>query len=185
MVHFLNTAGAYSEIENIIGKAEHQLILISPYIQIAKPLLERLTYVSEKHAVNITLVCRIDRLNRHEYNSLMRINRLDILNSPSLHAKCFYNERCMVITSLNLYRHSHMHNREMGILINRDEEPQVFSDAKSEAEFIIQTASIIKINKLFVRQKQMQSNISNVLTADVGSSLRKSFPTFAKLFTSK
>jgi len=185
MVQFLNTAQAYSEIENIISKAENRLVLISPYIQIPHPLIERLTYASEKRDVNITLVCRKDNLNKHEFNSLKRINRLEILNLPNLHAKCFFNENSMVITSLNLYEHSQINNREMGILITQNEDSAAYSDAKAEAEFIIQTAHSIKINKVLTRQNRKQINVGDVLNKDVGSSLKHSFPTFAKLFGSK
>ena len=148
MVHFLNTAQAYSEIENIISKAENRLVLISPFIQIPKLLLERLTYASEKRNVNITLVCRIGKLKRHEFKSLKKINRLEILDLPNVHAKCFFNENSMVITSLNLYEHSQINNREMGILITHNEEPTAYSNATAEADFIIQTAHLIKINKV-------------------------------------
>ena len=72
MVHFLNTAAAYSEIESIIIKAENRLVIISPFIKIPNLLLERLTYASDKCGVNITLVCRKDSLNRHERNSLKK-----------------------------------------------------------------------------------------------------------------
>lgn len=185
MVHFLNTAAAYSEIEGIISKAENRLVLISPYIQIPKLLLERLTYASEERGVNITLVCRKDKLKRQELNSLKRINRLEILDLPNVHAKCFFNEGSMVITSLNLFEYSQENNREMGILITQNEDSDAFSDAKAEAEFIIQTASIIKINKVLARQNRKQVHVSDVLNADVGSSLKQAFPTFAKLFGSK
>lgn len=185
MVHFLNTAAAYSEIESIIIKAENRLVIISPFIKIPKLLLERLTYASDKCGVNITLVCRKDSLNRHEFNSLKRIDRLEILDLPKLHAKCFFNEKSMVITSLNLYESSQGNNREMGMLITQNEDSDAFSDAKSEAEFIMQTASIIKINKVLARQNRKQVHVSDVLNADVGSSLKQAFPTFAKLFGSK
>ena len=184
MVDFLNTASAYSAIENIISKAENRLVLISPYIQIPKLLLERLTYASEDRGVNITLVCRKDSLKRQEFNSLKRINRLEILDLPNLHAKCFFNESSMVITSLNLYDFSQENNREMGLLITYTEDSEAFIDAMDEAKFIIQRAHPIKINKVLAKENRKQRPISDVLNADVGSYLRKSFPTFAKLFDS-
>ena len=69
MVQFLNTAKAYSEIESIISRAESKLVLISPYIQIPRLLLERLNYASEKLGVNITMVCRKDNLKRDEFKA--------------------------------------------------------------------------------------------------------------------
>jgi len=90
----------------------------------------------------------------------------------------------MVITSLNLLDSSIKYNPEMGLLINKDEDLKVYSDAKAEAEFIIKTAETIKTNKVLERENRKQMHVSDVLNADVGSSLKKSFPTFAKLFDS-
>ncbi len=177
MAHFLNTAQAYSEIENIIIKAENRLVLISPYIQIPKILLERLIYASEKRGVNITLVCRRNRLKRQEFNSLKKINRLEILDLPNVHAKCFFNESSMVVTSLNLYDYSQKHNREMGLLITQNEDFDSYSNAKDEAEFIIQTAHLIKINKVLARQNRKQRALGDIL--------RQWFPTFVKMFGSQ
>ena len=41
MVEFLNTEKAYSKIVEIVSKADSKLVLISPYIGIPKPSLER------------------------------------------------------------------------------------------------------------------------------------------------
>lgn len=184
MVDFLNTASAYSEIESIISKADNRLVLISPYLKIPKLLLERLTYASEERGVNITLVCRKDSLKRQEFKSLKRINRLEILDLPNVHAKCFFNESSMVITSLNLYESSQENNREMGLRITHAEDSEAFMDAMAEAEFIIQRAHPIKINKVLAKETRKQRPIGDVLNTDVGSSLKKAFPTFAKLFDS-
>ena len=97
MVQFLNTAKAYSEIEAIVSRAENDLVLISPYLQIPRPLMERLRFASERKNVNIVIVCRRDSLHRDEFNEVKYISRLDLLDSPHLHAKCFYNENSMVV----------------------------------------------------------------------------------------
>ena len=48
MAEFLNTSKAYAEIEDIINKTKNKLVLISPYIKIPEPLLERLKYMDGK-----------------------------------------------------------------------------------------------------------------------------------------
>ena len=57
-----------------------------------------------------------------------------------LHAKCCYNEKSMVIISLNLHEHSQQHNRGMGVLLNSKEDSNVFKEAQNEAEFIVSRA---------------------------------------------
>lgn len=179
MARFLNTAGAYSEIENIITNAENRLVLISPYIQIPGMLLERLTHATEKRGVNIYLVCRKEDLNRNEINTLKKIDRLEILNLPNVHAKCFFNENSMVITSLNLYEYSQINNREMGLLITREEDTSAFFEAKSEAEFIIQTASVIKVNRVLDWRSGSFWNFSQPVSTYTTNPLHQPTPIFA------
>jgi len=136
MVAFLNKDRAYSEIVGIVSKAVAKLVLISPYIKIPTDLLERLKYMDGK-GVRTIVVCREDELKPEVKGELKQLKNLDLRFDEDLHAKCFYNEGSMVITSLNLYEHSQQHNREMGILINLKEEPDVFKEALDEAEFIV------------------------------------------------
>ena len=55
----------------------------------------------------------------------------------NLHAKCYMNEEMCIITSLNLYEFSQVNNNEMGILIQRSEDGQLYKDAYEEAQRII------------------------------------------------
>lgn len=56
----------------------------------------------------------------------------------NLHAKCYFNEEMMVITSLNLYEYSIKNNREMGVLIKKEKDPNLYRDAVKEVNSIIQ-----------------------------------------------
>lgn len=191
MVEFLNTAKAYSAIEGIVSRAENDLVLISPYLQIPRSFVERLHYASDRKSVNIVIVCRRESLKREEFNDLKNITRLDLLDSPHLHAKCFYNETCMVVTSLNLYEHSQINNREMGLLLTKEMDTIAFDEAVEEAEFIIETAQPIRVNKPLQKERresgysrrfQAHSTVGDILNANVGASLKSAFPTFSKLF---
>ena len=136
MVAFLNKDAAYSQIVNIVSKAVNNLVLITPYIKIPDDLLERLRYMDNK-GVKTTVVCRERDLKPDEKSALKKLKYIDLRFDEDLHAKCFYNEESMVITSLNLYEHSQLRNREMGILLNLKEEPDIFQEALEEAEFIV------------------------------------------------
>ena len=181
MVQFLNKAAAYSEIENIINRAEKKLVLISPYIRISRFLLQRLSSASENRGIDITIVCRGKELKPEEYAALNQISRLEILDLPNLHAKCFYNEKSMVITSLNLYDSSQTNNREMGILLTQEKEPAAFMDAVNEAGFITQIAFSVEADKVLARVNRERVTASDVSFFDVQAGLKRSFPTFSKL----
>ncbi len=151
MVAFLNKDKAYAEIVEIVSKATNKLVLISPYIKLPDDLLERLKYMDSKGIVTI-VVCREKDLNSEVKSALKRLKYLELRYDENLHAKCFYNERTMVITSLNLYEHSQVHNREMGILLNTEEDPEVYREALSEAEFIVSRAKRDSTIRSIVRE---------------------------------
>ena len=139
MVAFLNKDDAYSQIVRIVSKAVNELVLITPFIKIPDDLLERLKDM-DKNGVKTTVVCREKDLKSDEKSELKKLKYLDLRFDEDLHAKCFYNEESMVITSLNLYEHSQLRNREMGILLTIKDDPEVFKEALSEAEFIARRA---------------------------------------------
>ena len=139
MVEFLNTSKAYATIEMIIDKATTKVVLISPYIRIPSQLFDRLKH-KDKQGIAITVVCRGKDLDAEEKDRFRQLKNLELRFDEDLHAKCFFNENLMVITSLNLYDYSRRHNREMGILLNLYEEPDIFKEALSEVKFIVDNA---------------------------------------------
>ncbi|TOO53537.1 DNA repair protein, partial [Vibrio parahaemolyticus] len=49
-------------------------------------------------------------------------------------------------TSLNLYEFSQVNNNEMGIFIDRDEDPNVYKDSYEEAQRIIRISDEVRIS---------------------------------------
>lgn len=139
MVEFLNTEKAYSNIVEVVRKAKSQVVLISPYIKIADQLLERLKHMDNK-GITTVVVCRGKDLTAEVKGDLRQLRHLELRFDENLHAKCFFNEESMVITSLNLLEHSQQHNREMGVLLTLKDDPDVFNEALEEAKFIVDRA---------------------------------------------
>ena len=139
MVEFLNKDKAYAELVDIVNKAESQLVLLSPYIKIPDYLLERLKFKAQQ-GIKIIVVCREKDLKTEVRSQLKQIKNLELRFDEVLHAKCFYNDKSMVITSLNSHEHSQQHNREMGILLDSKEDSSVFKEALNEAKFIVSSA---------------------------------------------
>jgi hypothetical protein len=140
MAKFLTTRGTTSEIENIINSAAGDIVLISPFIKIPDILLQNLRAVDQR-GVRTTFVYG---KNYSETNVIDQINQLKnakLYFLDNLHAKCYFNENSMVITSLNLYDFSEQNNREMGILVTRQDDEVAFKDAREEAARIISLAT--------------------------------------------
>ena len=51
-----------------------------------------------------------------------------------LHAKCFLNERKALVTSMNLYQYSQKNNEEIGILVTREADGELYKDVVNLVE---------------------------------------------------
>lgn len=146
MAEFLTTRGTSHYIENIIIEAKIRLILVSPFLQLSKTLFERLKDASAR-GVKIKIIYGKDELKPNERNSLAELKNIELLFHENLHAKCYFNETKMVITSMNMYQFSENTNREMGILIDSKTESDLFNKAFDEATSIIQHSEIIPLKR--------------------------------------
>ena len=146
MAEFLTTNGTSYSIEQIIIEAKTKLVLVSPYLQISKTFYERLKDASNKN-VAIKIIYGKDELKPNERNSLAELKNVELYFFENLHAKCYFNEAKMVITSMNMYEFSEKNNREMGVLINRDIDKELFDKAVNETLSIIQSSEQIALKK--------------------------------------
>lgn len=136
MAEFLTTKGIASEIENIIRKAKEEIVLVSPYLQISDIFYERLEEASEAN-IPITILYGKDKLKNRERKSLNKLNTLRLYYFENLHAKCFYNEGKLIITSMNMYSFSEINNREMGVLFEKNKDRDLYTEAIKEVQSIL------------------------------------------------
>ena len=146
MAEFLTTNGTSYHIENIIIEAKTKLVLVSPYLQISKTFYERLKDASNKN-VAIKIIYGKDELKPNEKNSLAELKNVELFYFQNLHAKCYLNESKMVITSMNMYEFSEKTNREMGVLIDRNIDKDLFEKAVAETLSILQSAEPVQLKK--------------------------------------
>lgn len=160
MAEFLTTNGTSYHIEKIITEANKKLILVSPYLQISKTFYERLLDASKRN-VSIKIIYGKDELKPNEKNSLAQLKNLELLYFENLHAKCYFNEQEMVITSMNMYEFSEKNNREMGVFVTRDNDKGLFDSAISETLSIIQSSEVIQLSKTKRKLFQSKNTDSN------------------------
>jgi len=146
MAEFLTTIGTSYNIENIIIDAKAKLVLISPYLQISKTFYERLKDASHKN-VSIKIIYGKDELKPNEKNSLAELKNIELYYFQNLHAKCYLNESKMVITSMNMYEFSEKTNREMGVLIDKIKDKELFDKAIAEVQSILQSSEPIALSR--------------------------------------
>ncbi len=141
MARFINTRKAVSEIEDLIRNAGEKLFLVSPYLKLSKDFKELLTYRNSKDKIT-TVIFGKQELNPDEMKFLQGLRFVILKYNEDLHAKCYVNDDKMVITSLNLYEFSMANNKEMGVLIDKNDpaDSQLYEDAFKEVDYINQTS---------------------------------------------
>jgi hypothetical protein len=143
MSEFLTTQGVAFQLETIVTGARRRLVLVSPYLQLSQTLYERLRD-ADGRAVKITLnYGKGTVLDRDHRTALAQLNHLSAYFLENLHAKCYFNEARMVITSMNLYEFSEKTNREMGVLLTSDE--PAYRDAVAEVKSIVAASEPVQV----------------------------------------
>lgn len=147
MARFINTRKAVSEIEELIKNADVRLILVSPYLKLSKDFKELLTYRNSKDKIT-TIIFGKQELNPDEMRFLQGLRFVILKYNEDLHAKCYVNDDKMVITSLNLYQFSMANNKEMGVLIDKNDPADIhlFEDAFKEVDYINETSQRFELN---------------------------------------
>lgn len=142
MPKYLRTSGISANVEELIREARERLYIISPYLKLSDHIKE-LFNDKEREKVEVRIVFGKQELNPSELTFLQNLRYVRLYFSKNLHAKCYLNEKKMIICSMNLYEFSQQNNREMGILIERENEAdkQVYEDAWKDIESIRNNAT--------------------------------------------
>ena len=160
MSQFLDTHDITNKINKLIKNASNNIYIVSPYLKISNTLYERLNDAS-KRGVYITIIYGKDKLNSKDFKRLGDLININIYYYHNLHAKCYFNDSEMVITSMNMYEFSEKNNREMGIYINKSNDNSTFLDAFQETKSIIDNSELKKsnLNLHSSKEKHKKQNI--------------------------
>ena len=137
MTKFLTTYEATAKIEKVIRDAKNEITLVTPFLKLSGHFISRLKD-ADSQGITIKLIYGKKDLVEEEYEFLTQLKNLQLFFCENLHAKCYFNEEMMVITSLNLYEYSIKNNREMGVLIKKEKDPILYQEAVKEVNSIIQ-----------------------------------------------
>lgn len=142
MAKYLRTSGITAGVEELIREARERLYIISPFLKLSDNIRELLND-KEREKAEVRIIFGKQDLIPTEMNYLQNLKYVRLYFSKNLHAKCYLNEKKMIISSMNLYEFSQQHNREMGILIERENEAdkQVYDDAWKDIESIMNNAT--------------------------------------------
>jgi len=145
MAKFLDTTGVSYHLQQLINNTKEKLILISPYLKMNDRLKQSLED-KDRLKIDIRLIYGKDELQPAEHNWLKSLRSVRSSFCQNLHAKCYLNEKEAIITSMNLYAFSEVNNYEMGIYVDKGEDPQLFNSIYDEAMRLVRISDEIKIS---------------------------------------
>jgi phosphatidylserine/phosphatidylglycerophosphate/cardiolipin synthase-like enzyme len=145
MAKFLNTSATNYFLEELIKNARDRLILISPFLKLNDRIKELLVD-KNRLKIDVRIVYGKSELQPEEINWLKELTYIRTSFCKNLHAKCYMNEELCIVTSLNLYEFSQINNNEMGILIQRSDDVELYKDAYDEAQRIIRISEEVRIS---------------------------------------
>ncbi len=156
MAKFLSTTGTNYHLEELIKSASDRLILISPFLKLNDRMKELLAD-KNRLKIDVRIVYGKSELQPQEIEWLRGLTYIRTSFCKNLHAKCYMNEEMCIITSLNLYEFSQVNNNEMGILIQRSDDGQLYKDAYEEAQRIIRISDEVRISLERVASSEPES----------------------------
>ncbi|GHV00974.1 hypothetical protein AGMMS49521_0130 [Campylobacterota bacterium] len=145
MAKFLNTSATNYFLEELIKSAKDRLILISPFLRLNDRIKELLED-KNRLKIDVRVIYGKSELQPGEISWLNELSYLRTSYCKNLHAKCYINEELCIITSLNLYEFSQINNNEMGVLIRRSEDAELYKEAYEEAQRIIRISDEVRIS---------------------------------------
>lgn len=136
MAKFLTTNGINYVVEEIIKNAKERLVLVSPYLKLNARIKELLAD-GYRPDVDIRIIYGKKELDGPERQWLSSVPHIRTSFCQNLHAKCYLNENLGVITSLNLHLYSQQNNNEMGVMVKRGSDQQMFFDLTAEVDRLL------------------------------------------------
>ncbi|MGZ8557454.1 MAG: hypothetical protein ACXWWC_03940 [Chitinophagaceae bacterium] len=93
----------------------------------------------DRHKFSIDIIIiygKVSDINPDDSTSLQSMPGIKLLFHKDLHAKCYFNEKEAIITSMNLYMFSEQNNVEMGIYISKEKDEELYKQVANEVDRI-------------------------------------------------
>ena len=136
MAKFLDTTGVSHHLGEIVKSAHERLVLISPFLKFNKRIRE-LIEDKNRLKIDVRMIYGKRELRQGENDWLESMDFVRTSFCEDLHAKCYLNENEALLTSMNLHEFSQINNIEMGILVSREEAPDLYRAIFEESMRIV------------------------------------------------
>ena len=166
---FLNTNAANYYLEEIIRLANDRLILLSPTLKLNDRVKELLEDKNQRK-IEVQIIFERNELLPEEVNWLRGLSFVRTSFCRNLHARCYLNEQFCIVSSLSLHELSLVKTNEIGVLISKSEDQELFQSLTDEAERIVRISEEVRMSFEKVRRIS-EENAPN--TSDESESVGK------------
>jgi hypothetical protein len=160
MAEFLDTQGVSYFLKKLIDNSNDKLYLISPYLQINNQIKMSL---EDRHKFSIDILFiygKVSDLNPEDSEWFTSMPGIKLMFHKDLHAKCYFNEKEAIVTSMNLYMFSQQNNVEMGIYISKEKDEELYKQIANEVDRIKRGSEhrTISIQKVEIIKQETKTN---------------------------
>lgn len=137
MAKFLTTKQISSCLEELIQEADKMLYIVSPYLKLSKDFQELINSRNKNEKKTIIIYGKSE-LTPEQLKFLTGLRHVYLKFHENLHAKCYINDTKLIITSLNFYEYSMIHNKEIGVLYDlvNSADSDIYTKALEHIRFI-------------------------------------------------
>jgi hypothetical protein len=151
MAKFLNTSAANYYLEEIIRLARDRLVLITPVLKLNDHVRELLEDKNQRK-VEVHVAYEKNELLPEEITWLRGLSFVRTSFCRNLHAKCYLNEQFCIVSSLNLHELSSAKSNEIGVLVSKGDDGELFQSLSDEADRIIRISEEVRLSFEKVRR---------------------------------
>ena len=119
-------------------------MIITPFLRANKRIRELLED-KDRMKIDIRVVYGKTELQPAETKWLDSMTFVRTSFCKNLHAKCYLNEKQALLTSMNLYEFSQVNNHEMGLLVVRNDEEELYNEILQESMRIVRISEEIGV----------------------------------------
>ena len=138
MVKFLSTRATSAKIEEIISGAKRHIVLVSPFIRLSPSIIQLINEAVERKIETVIIYGKSESQPNID-DQVKKISGVEVYFVKNLHAKCYFNEELMLLSSMNLHEFSEINNWEMSVLIDKNQDAEIYSGIVSELKRILKS----------------------------------------------
>lgn len=171
MAKILTTTGVSACIERIINESTHRITIVCPYVDINERFKD-LIAARDRNGVELWLLYGKRDLSEKTSSWVRTLKNAKQFYLEHLHAKCYSNESEAILTSMNLYAYSEHNNYELGVLVRKAIDSELFSELNKEVDRLIELASSSTRPKAIVEEKKSRPKTNNPKLHETGYCIR-------------